>query len=499
MARRTPSGGPSEGIRGICAQLHSAYSRAKRSRRRAIPDDDDGDETDGEDFQPRSQPPPPQQRRPPLSQEQAAPAAPSHAQPPAPRRRPQQQQSRRNGASAARAAASADSSDEEEADGQESSDDSSDEETAAQPAARPAAAQRGRRPSAAAAGPRVRQTHPTNLQDLINRGVINPGPGVIRVKWWKIELKPAANVTGTGGLTLPAGVGERGRVYTPSGLLKFLAAINSLEGFVKGNGWRACHYHGVPIDELRGPFPNVYRREYREGSDSEAASDDDEEEEEEEEDDDDEAAAAAAGRDGAEWRPELTEGERRRKRAAEEAAAQRKRPRANGGMEAPWRGERRSDDSVAVAASGARQVVGSLGGIFSGDLFGSLRDLHRAGVHRARGGGVEESALIDISGNEVRTRRSQAARPAVRREAVRREGRTAPCASLVPRSLPHAWNALARAQSLLPLVSIGASTHPTPSLRAPPTRPRSLVRRCARGGRARVGCAGAWGVLRASQ
>ena len=86
-------------------------------------------------------------------------------------------------------------------------------------------------------------------------GTVAPGDGVLKVAWWGVELPPAANLGPRGEITLPAGVGEPGATYTPTGLLAFAAQHNRLFGFTKGNGWAAVSYGGRRLLDLRGGVP----------------------------------------------------------------------------------------------------------------------------------------------------------------------------------------------------------------------------------------------------
>ena len=104
----------------------------------------------------------------------------------------------------------------------------------------------------------TRTPYHKDLPKLVRDGVIEPGPGVLFVEMWGYDLEPPANLTARGEITLPNGCGPRGQVYSPTGLLKFLAHKNQLQGFDKANGWQ----HGVrrPKGRRRGqalPLPSV--------------------------------------------------------------------------------------------------------------------------------------------------------------------------------------------------------------------------------------------------
>ena len=82
----------------------------------------------------------------------------------------------------------------------------------------------------------------SQLTSLVQRGKIDPAPNILFFEMWGLDLPPAANLTSQGVITLPHGVGEPGRTYTPTGCLNFLAHHNDLEGFTKANGWEHAYY-----------------------------------------------------------------------------------------------------------------------------------------------------------------------------------------------------------------------------------------------------------------
>ena len=132
---------------------------------------------------------------------------------------------------------------------------------AAQPAPAPAAASQTARSAASATASSSTSSGSGHsrgagaLAELIAAGVVAPGDGVLKVHWWGVELPPAANLSPTGDITLPDGVGPKDATYTPTALLVFLAKHNRLFGFTKGNGWAAVSYGGKKLTELRGPAP----------------------------------------------------------------------------------------------------------------------------------------------------------------------------------------------------------------------------------------------------
>ena len=94
----------------------------------------------------------------------------------------------------------------------------------------------------------TRTPYHKDLPKLVRDGVIEPGPGVLFVEMWGYDLEPPANLTARGEITLPNGCGPRGQVYSPTGLLKFLAQKNQLQGFDKANGWQHVWYGGRKAD-----------------------------------------------------------------------------------------------------------------------------------------------------------------------------------------------------------------------------------------------------------
>ena len=81
--------------------------------------------------------------------------------------------------------------------------------------------------------------------------MVTPGEGVLKVHWWGVELPPAANLSASGEITLPDGIGPPEATYTPTALLVFLAKHNRLFGFTKGNGWAAVSHLGRKLLDLR--------------------------------------------------------------------------------------------------------------------------------------------------------------------------------------------------------------------------------------------------------
>ena len=62
------------------------------------------------------------------------------------------------------------------------------------------------------------------LHELIERGALAPGNGVLKVMWWGVELPPAANVSAKGEIWLPDGV-VRLRAYRSSSKLMATKAV----------------------------------------------------------------------------------------------------------------------------------------------------------------------------------------------------------------------------------------------------------------------------------
>ena len=244
-----------------------------------------------------------------------------------------------------------------------------------------------------------------NLSDMLQRGVITPGHGVLTVYWWGVRLFPTASLDGSGEIRLPIGwhegvyIDPKHELYknhtTPSGCLRYLAAINKLDGFVKGNGWQAVYYNGVKLFDIRGDpigCTDAWRRDRRVGDDDEESEDDEDDGITTEEEatrgmasvagssqlaQDEEAGADAAGADDEAWR--------RLKAEAEAAAAHR----------------RRAGAATTLPRASGRALIGArdLPALQAGYVFSSREALHDAGVHRGTKGmdGVRGG---DLSGNE---------------------------------------------------------------------------------------------------
>ena len=96
------------------------------------------------------------------------------------------------------------------------------------------------------------------LASLVAAGAISAGVGVLKVHWWGVELPPAANLSASGDITLPEGVGEAGATYTVHSLLTCLAKRNRLFGFSgtsDSGAWSAVSYGGRRLSDLRSRAP----------------------------------------------------------------------------------------------------------------------------------------------------------------------------------------------------------------------------------------------------
>ena len=147
-----------------------------------------------------------------------------------------------------------------------------------------AAGSSSRNPPPAAGGGRRRYA---SLYELLRSGLITPGEGIISVAWRGVDLSPPyANLLGNGKLTLAKSKLPNGliidvpdHVFSPSGLLNYLAAAHGLEGFEKGNGWEGLYYgtgkDKKKLSEIRGDPIGVSSTAYR-VADSDESDDEDE-------------------------------------------------------------------------------------------------------------------------------------------------------------------------------------------------------------------------------
>ena len=119
------------------------------------------------------------------------------------------------------------------------------------PAARASSEPHGRKQSASkavrAAASGAAGSGGSDVQQLLLSGYLQPGDGVLHVKWTGVRVPPAANLHPNGDITLPKGTGREGECFTLSGLLRFLikdtkAGRRLLPGWEKGNGFTGVHY-----------------------------------------------------------------------------------------------------------------------------------------------------------------------------------------------------------------------------------------------------------------